>query len=394
MGQGDVVRFRCEGCGLKIRVPAEHAGKKARCPKCKNIIVIPQCKEDSNSPKIVSRPLLDPAVFDIPQKTETADKKIEDVVTSANQADSCDAKTSVKPVLDTVVFESLPKPEPGDTKEVEYRKIAEEPPPKRKFPWFVDIFLYPMNVPGLTILGVFTGIPLFFHIFMQLLLLFTNIFPPAVLLFALVRAVNLIISIVLPFYFYWYLAECVRGTADGELRAPDTIGTTPGTIGEIFGQTLKILVCLLFFFAPVLIYFFMTVRAGLQSKPPEYSEWPAVASSLRSDKIFWLLLSYGIFFFPMGLLSVVMFDSINGLNPILLIGSIYNTFLQYCGLILFFYAFGYLIMNTHRLLWSIFFIPQVWFYVSRFITSCLFMTMAHVLGRFYWRYQDKLKWEV
>ncbi len=37
-----MMRFYCESCGQKIRVPEKHVGRKGKCPKCKNIINIPQ----------------------------------------------------------------------------------------------------------------------------------------------------------------------------------------------------------------------------------------------------------------------------------------------------------------------------------------------------------------
>ena|GEM_PF-1549139 len=35
------IRFQCESCGHGMSVPQIHAGKKGRCPKCKNVVVVP-----------------------------------------------------------------------------------------------------------------------------------------------------------------------------------------------------------------------------------------------------------------------------------------------------------------------------------------------------------------
>jgi len=37
-----MIHFHCTHCGQKIRVQALHAGRKGKCPKCKNIILVPQ----------------------------------------------------------------------------------------------------------------------------------------------------------------------------------------------------------------------------------------------------------------------------------------------------------------------------------------------------------------
>jgi len=37
-----MVKFCCSHCGQGINVPEIHAGKKGRCPRCKNIVVVPK----------------------------------------------------------------------------------------------------------------------------------------------------------------------------------------------------------------------------------------------------------------------------------------------------------------------------------------------------------------
>jgi DNA-directed RNA polymerase subunit RPC12/RpoP len=387
MDESPLIKFRCENCGQRISVPQIYTGQKSKCPHCKNTVVIPPPTDREHS-DIGLKSLLDPAMFDVPPK-QTKEQEPPPV----NQPGPLEKEVAPEPVLDAAAFDIPPEPAEPEKTAVDYFKKLEEPPPERKFPFLLDIFLYPLNVPGLAILGIVIGIPLIFQVLGKLLFLFMLVFPPAFVLLALLSAVSFVVGIALPFYFYWYLAECVRSSACGELRSPETIGTTPGTIGEMVWQTIKILLCLIFFFAPVLIYFFTATKANLLFMG-ETNERMAVIAAILNDKIFWLLLSYGIFFFPIGLLSVVMFDSIAGLNPILLIGSIFSTFLPYCGLILFFYAFGYLIVKINQFLGIVPFAPQFWAYMSLFITCYLLMIMAHFLGRFCWRYEEKLSWDV
>jgi len=92
----------------------------------------------------------------------------------------------------------------------------------------------------------------------------------------------------------------------------------------------------------------------------------------------------------MGLLAVIMFDSFSGLNPFLLIGSIFSTFFYYCGLILLYCTIGYLFTKTISLLHLSGFLN----YVTVAAAVYLAMVAAHLLGRFYFRYKEKLYWEV
>ena len=85
-----------------------------------------------------------------------------------------------------------------------------------------------------------------------------------------------------------------------------------------------------------------------------------------------------------------MFDSFAGLNPFLLIPSIFSTFFQYCGLIILFGLLSILFVITALILLKAlilgFFLGIVFIY--------MLIVSAHLLGRFYFRYQEKLYWEV
>src|SRR5687767_15195291 len=44
----DIISAKCFGCGHIVKVPSALGGKKARCPKCTNTIVIPALAETSD----------------------------------------------------------------------------------------------------------------------------------------------------------------------------------------------------------------------------------------------------------------------------------------------------------------------------------------------------------
>lgn len=348
-----MIEFHCKNCGQKFSVPQTNAGKKGRCPKCKNIVVVPKVEDrlsttsqsDSGDVKVGSENSpYDLALLDIPQKGKASAQP-------SGQYDISDG-----------AFKDVP--------ETEKRPATDEAEPagERKLPWIIDIFLYPASKSGLTILGIIIVIPLLFKLIVKLLGAFTLIFPPMLVFLALFAIIGFIVNILIALYMYWYICECIRDSAAGGLRAPETISTTPG-LGDMLLQLIRILVCFVFFAAPVLIYAYYAQKA---------------------DFIFWLLLACAALFLPMGLLAVVMFDSFSALNPLLLIGSIFSTFFQYCGLVLLLYGLVALSVKIVSIL------RQSWVlaYISSTLFIYLLMVTAHLLGRFYWKYQERLNWGV
>ena len=132
---------------------------------------------------------------------------------------------------------------------------------------------------------------------------------------------------------------------------------------------MDIICCLIIFIGPFFVYIYIVRRAGI---------------------VFWLLLIFGIFLFPMALLGIILFDSVAGLNPRVIYKSISNTFWPYCGLVLLFIAavlaigiFGHKVKESRYLAILVYFVSIYLIYIA-----------AHLLGRFYWKYQEKLKWDV
>jgi DNA-directed RNA polymerase subunit RPC12/RpoP len=336
-----VIKFHCKNCGQKINAPEIHAGKKGKCPKCKQTVLIPHIEptaplianEHTGEPKVSPETSpFDPTLLDLPQARAQSPPAEYDVRSET-------AEDKLEQQLQEKIEQS-------------------ENVGKRNLPWIIDIFLYPISTPGLITLGIIIIIPLLINIVAALL----GPFATAIAL------PGFIINSVIGLYLYWYLTECVRDSAAGGLRAPETLGRAPG-IGDMFLQLLKIIGCFVLCLVPLLIYYQQTKR---------------------TDVIFWLLLAYATFFFPMALLAVVMFDSFSGLNPILILRSIFRTFFPYCAMVVVFLFDPFLIAIIRSAA------TQSW--VLSFLIRCihlyLVLVAAHLLGRFYWRYQDKLKWDM
>jgi phage FluMu protein Com len=336
-----MIKFNCKSCGQKFSVPENSAGKKGKCPRCKNIVVVPEIQATSSLTK-----QSDSGVPEVSSKSSADNVTLINAIEKDKIQDQPIGLSSI-PEQATKYEEELEEEPPDDT----------ESPTERKLPWVIDIFLYPISIPCLLTLGIIISIPLLVNILIGLL------GPYGILLFVPSFFINAIIGL----YFLWYVAECIRDSAEGGIRAPETLAHTPG-LGDLLLQLFRLLACLLIFAGPMGYYYVKTQRI---------------------DAIFWYLLAYAVFFLPMGLLAVTLFDSIRGLNPLLLVGSIFSTFFTYCGLILILGAVAMTVITLPRMLsgkWAVF--------VSGYLVMYILLVVAHLLGRFYWRYQEKLNWDV
>ena len=334
MGEADpFVRFNCENCGYKSTVSESYAGKNIRCPNCYYIIFISKAETTGT--------------------TQTSSRY--------SDYDSSLLNTQEQNILKhRQMAEAIASEQAGESEEEEEPPQETDPAALCKLPWVIDIFLYPFNWPGLKHLAIFILVPPVFSILMRTL--------PSIFIYPVMIA-GFIVNILIFLYMYWYLAECVRDSAGGLVRAPLGFGGLP-TLGDMFGQVVNIIGCLAVFFAPFVLYVLIAQKAGI---------------------IFWLLLISAFSLFPMALLSVLMHDSGHGLNFHKFTRSICNTFFPYCALVLFFVLTVVLIsLIPSETVQS----PLLWNCIRRCVIIYAAFIGAHLLGRFYWRYQEKLNWDV
>lgn len=234
-------------------------------------------------------------------------------------------------------------------------KVIEEPQlaVERKWPWLIDIFLYPISASGVLHIAVFTFLPLFVSFLVGLV--------PEPHFVWLAYPVY----IVFVGYLFYYFSSCVLDSAKGGFRAVDiNVQTATFDIWDCFSEIFLMLACIAICSLSAVVYY-IVVR--------------------RTDLLFWILAACGIFFLPMTLLRGIMFDSFDALNPISIIISILKTFLSYCGLVVFFCGIGGFV---------VFILPRlgIWRLVCSAIRIYLLFVTAHLLGWFYWWHKDKLDW--
>lgn len=348
-----MIEFRCPHCAQKLRTSERRAGRQSRCPRCKRPLVVP--------------------------KAAAAELSLAPAAGEANEQDTADPSLQNLTLLDAPPQE---KTSAGATDEAELDRLAEraaglidqpsteeaEETGQRRYPWPIDILLYPASGAGLGNLAVFVGVPLCIRLAAMLL----GPFGVAVAL------PGVLVNVAVGLYLMWYFTECVRDSACGGTRAPEAIGSMPD-LGEAFAQGLRLAACYMLFFGPAFFYWLYTQG---------------------TDAVFRTLLAVGVALFPMGLLAVVMFNSSTGFNPLIWLGSIASTFLPYCGLVLLFAAIvcafralpdsepaeaGRALSHYVEAL-----VGAVFYFVGLYGT----LVVGHVLGRFYWRYQEQLNWEV
>lgn len=300
-----MIRFECAACGVHIRVSPVHAGKHGKCPRCQHRVSVPAL-EDRQDDCLRLEPLDSPAGPEVP-------------------------------VDDSLAHESE-APEDEDS----------TPTGQRRFPWPIDIFLYPMNQAGFIHLGIFVGIPLLIGLIQMAL------GPLAIA----TGFVSFIVGILVGLYYYWYISECVNDSANGGTRAPDAFSSAD--LSEQFSLALHLAATYVMFAGPAFFY-----RLYLQ----------------KTDTLFWWLAAYGMVMFPMGLLAMVLYQDSSALNPFKLLLAIVKCLFPYVGLMLLLAG----VLGLFSLLAHIPILGEfLWVYGS--------FILAHLLGRFYWRNQERIGW--
>ena len=350
-----MIRFRCKQCGRKISVTEVHAGKKGKCPKCKSIVIVPQMDNagsakgqtnSANSKTSPNAPGLDPALFDIPKKNE-------DRIQSCLEDDEFDKGIEEKLAEQTTDGEQ--KMERDET----------EPIAKSRLPWFINAILYPVSISGLIRIVIFI-VMLFGIRFLGGGVIgdWLGDWPVGMILVFLLYLLYV-------GYVFSYIGYCIFDSSKGGLRAPDISGEPApdksDLVWQLFRQLFLILGSIVVCFGPTALYYVFTKQ---------------------TDLFFWLLLVIGIPFFPMSLLAVVLFDSLDILNPVMIIRSILRTFPRYCGLILMLCFFAGIVVGIDLIS------KRLPFFISKVVFFYLSFVAAHLLGRFYWWNKDKLDWGI
>ena len=331
-----VIKFSCENCGQKFSVHKNNAGQKSRCPKCKKIIIIP--KAHTQSPIINQN-----------------NHAVDEVSSNSPYLLAILRKNNNQEL--TISHTDTPESNTEHEQKIE-EKDTEETAALHRLPWFIDVFLYPISASGLINLAIISFLP--------------RILPPlGHSNYWISPPPSIAIVIVLVGYLLYCLSDYIRDSTGGSRRAPEIEVSMDILLNawELIRPILNTFVCIVVCFGPLLAYLIITKRTNI---------------------IFWLLVTYSVFYLPIVLMAVVLFDSLRALNPILIIASIFNVFLPYCGLVMLFFA----VCGVIAIIMTI--TPQSWIisYILSVVFIYLTMVMSHVLGKFCYQYKERLNWEV
>ncbi len=322
------IHFSCNFCGRHLRVSKSLAGKAAKCPQCHNPVVIP----DLAVPKSADEDELIRLRRDFEMPPQP-DRPIYNAPAQHRMAPEPDSDVP-----------------PAITPPLEYKPAT-----------LYDVILFPWSLAGILHLLLFWLLPFFFAASL-----------PFTMVAIRVGAAYNCLSFLLYAYLYYYLSNCVIAAAKDQRRAPDVSLEDVLTISDLLQRLILLLSAAGICFLPMSAYYLYFYIADGVSK---------------IDTVYWLLFGLGIFFFPMFLLAALMFDSYTAFNPLLIIGSIFSTFLPYCGLIFLFALCVFLMYFS----WSL---PGGWSFFSWGIDIYLMFGVAYILGRFLLRYEDRLNWEI
>ncbi|HPC97021.1 MAG TPA: hypothetical protein PLU87_18915 [Sedimentisphaerales bacterium] len=288
----------------------------------------------------------DPVATAPPQSSQPAAASAP--ITAAHRAQEAEARRRERETLEWL---GSPPPKP-------------EPTGERKFYWLFDILLYPFSITGIVTMAVIVGFPLVRAFLRSVLPLFGPWRHGAFLL----------IRFTLGLYVAWYLAECVYDSAKGGTRAPDVLDADT-SLGALWSRVSSLLGVYILYGLPVALY------AGI---------------ARRFDATFWALAAWAVFLFPMALMAMVIYDSPSALNPLFVLNSIRRVCLPYIGLVACLIGMAALFAVLPAM-----FRPApppgavgAFGLLSLIVGAYGSFIFAHVLGRFYWRYRDRLDWGI
>lgn len=316
-----MIEFKCAGCGRNIRVASEHAGKKGRCPDCHTVVTVPQ-------------PDLIPLEKPVPRPHDPDEDEL--------AARCAIPHSKAKRAEDSPEYKSL-----------------------RRFPWFIDILLYPFSISGVANLCIFWFVPILLSII------------PAI---GLIGLLLIIVRVIVAGYMYYYLLDCIRDSATGGVRAPENVGSQPG-VSDAFDAIKQVIASFVVFWGPFFAWLLYVLWHNLNTKVGTISP--------TGSPVFWGTLSYAVLFFPAGVLAVAMMDFTDAIKPWIWARAIFSAFWEYMGLVIGCSALSALIYLTIMLSQT----AAVLGLLARGVDICLLMILAHLIGRFYYRNSQKLGWD-
>ena len=329
-----MIRFVCEHCGRRLSVADTHAGKRGKCPHCKQVVRVPARPEASPQTQ-VEAPVAEQSGG--PSKRDLALLDLP-------------SQSSEKTIPDTAALAQLTAAESIEAEGEE----SESAGPAR----FTDAFLYPTSLNGLVYIGIFSVGWWVIGFLGGVLGAFARHYG---------GILALVLQIAFAGYILFYLGYCIYDSSKGQRRAPAISTAHAPDLWDLLGQWGLLIAGMAICLWPVGLYYGFTER---------------------TDATFWYLAGAGMFFLPMAFLTATLFAGIGALNPLLILRSIVVTLPAYLVLILKLAAVVLVIRIVQWAAWRLP-IPNVLFTAVRMY---VLLVACYWIGSFYHRHKDRLDW--
>ncbi len=331
------MQFNCDDCGRQIIAEDSSVGKKGKCPGCGTIIRIPAYDPDIKI-ELQSEPNDPFPDLELKPETDDQDSGVFDFIAQ----DAADRSN-------TAHIE--------DSEQIGHTGHSA----------FVEILTYPAVSAGWIILSIFVGVPAVAD-FIRFLMKRTP--GLLMLIFIPILLIALMVCFTVSVYMFWYFTLCIQQSALGSARMPDSLIEDNG-FWDMFTTTLRVFACVIIFLGPAAVCYHHYGKFTIH---------------------FWAILAAGVFFLPMAFMTTTFFDSISGLNPYHIIRGVILTFKSYIFVALGYFLFVALIVVP--MLYIQVLAPAPFGLVARGIyVYCLFI-MGQLAGRLYFKYSEKLNWEI
>ncbi len=182
--------------------------------------------------------------------------------------------------------------------------------------------------------------------------------------------IGVIVAVLVAGYLSAYLIKVINHSADGEEELPDFPDFTDWW-DSILHPFFLILLTIIFSFLPAIAY-----RLLITSK--------------FSDPVFLLLIGWGLFYIPMGMIAVAMSESLKPLNPLFIIPSIIKVIDRYviaCALLAVILAVEVLMKKVLALSF-----PLLGDLLRTFLLLYFLTIEARILGLIYYENRERLSW--
>ncbi len=369
------IQFRCSGCGKLLSAKDEHAGRKAKCPACGQLNVIPGTSDEETP--VASSDAGGVLFCEVPCRCGRVLRLTPEQLQRGVICAQCGRR--------------VPQPEAPEAEAAPAGVSHKQPPelPQGFAATIRDAFTYPLQNRALLAIAIIGGA--------YFVIAFISPF-----LICLLWLVRLVLLICAHGYAASYFLSALAASAMGE-REPPQLPDVRDISSSILYPFALFAATRVFSYLPAIIY---VIAASAHSALSQYLNVMIIASmTLGSTGAmplqfvrflaypFLALLALGSFIFPMALMRVGGLYSLRGLSPLPIVVSIFRVPLQYLGLVLLLLlAIAVPLLGGFALGAIPLVAPCFGMLLAPIFSLYAMLVEMRLMGLFVAKYQERLKW--